>query len=1269
MNKSSPFAPRRDRVGAAVSLALGLWAHEATMAQQAAPAASAPATAASAPVAAAKPAETKPKAAVNELETVLVVGTRQSQQSAISRKKNAATAQDSIVAEDVGAFPDRNIGEAISRIAGVALDRGEYGEGVSVTIRGNGPESTRVEMDGVGVSSGAGTNLLGGGDGRGTEFRELSSDLIKSVDIVKGSTASMTQGSLGASVIIETRNGLDFDKPYYSFRLAASKSDLAKRTTPDANLIWTDKFFDKKLGVMVNLNRSRTIRENHSISQGGSNGQQGLVRLADFDNSPEKTFSFANSLAALLPSAADVPVSTWNTVGGGVFTSLTPRQILEKSAAAQTKADCLAAFPMYTTAQLANITTTGTVNAANSRTAAYASRQNELLTCLNQWNDYTPSHTVGPRYNFRSNDDSRTSGDIRLDYKVNNQLSVYGKFISSRRHVDDTVGFLSMGGAPVFNGAGTFTDNLSTNTRTLAPGASGSALPGTYVWRANNAPLIQGATTNILPGYTVDSTHHVTSYSTDGNYLGTDTIFSSIDTTNKTLQGGGEYRNDRLRAKFMASYNQGTGLRYDRRASFSTLYGMGNFKLEPNGLWNFTRPDGAPIDQLGNLAGYATLNPAVASAAINIDNLNPVFTPAYTAAQRARYTNNTQLNVIRAFDNENTEKQLKLDLTYNTVDKLPFLTALKTGAQLIDYSSVSWSGGGGELVAPVGTAGQPGYKPGVYAPSVTGRWNVIGCEDTPGSLAAGGQPCAFGVVKNPRYDAGVGATVGGTTTLTTAQFQELVRQTITLAPASQFYGGAKNRPATLLNGWNQIDIDKLYQLVGFNVPLNCFRTCMASDGKVYDMPKSGLKDKQTAGYLQTDFEIDRLPFTNRPLPFGLELAGNIGVRVVRTDMQSTGFMIFRSIRKNANWTEADGQTNNVTTAQVSQNVDFKGSRTDVSPSLNLALWPVPDKLVARYYWGKQIARLPLSRVAPVADGTITCTLSQFIEDSLPEEDGTQADQGCNRIFGNPAMKPQTTISQNLSLEWYVNRDTSLSVSTFLQRDLVGAPNLRVGRQDVRLFEGSNAVDPLTGTPLRDLEFSFAQWDNTAPSKRRGVEFSSKTALTFLPSVLRYTGFDANYSRLRNAGGAPTIDQISGETLPMAGQPKYSYNAAFWYDDGALQFRVAQQVVAARYQTFSPATNTNVGIGNFPGEGVSGWRVPYNPGAPIFNKRTAFVDAKVSYRFKSGIELFADVRNLTGERNQSSTGGYQNYEGGIPSIYTDSYYGRTYMVGLTYRSPR
>src|SRR5262245_65888340 len=65
----------------------------------------------------AKPASTSSE----EVETVVVRGTRASQQKSIERKKNAQTAVDSIAAEDVGKFPDQNVHEAITRGAGLAL--------------------------------------------------------------------------------------------------------------------------------------------------------------------------------------------------------------------------------------------------------------------------------------------------------------------------------------------------------------------------------------------------------------------------------------------------------------------------------------------------------------------------------------------------------------------------------------------------------------------------------------------------------------------------------------------------------------------------------------------------------------------------------------------------------------------------------------------------------------------------------------------------------------------------------------------------------------------------------------------------------------------------------------------------------------------------------------------------------------------------------------------------------------------------------------------
>ena len=81
----------------------------------------------------------------------------------MDRKKRAATAMDSISAEDVGKFPDQNVNEAISRVAGVALDRGDNGEGQGISVRGNGPENTRVEIDGMTVLNTNGSLSLGAG--------------------------------------------------------------------------------------------------------------------------------------------------------------------------------------------------------------------------------------------------------------------------------------------------------------------------------------------------------------------------------------------------------------------------------------------------------------------------------------------------------------------------------------------------------------------------------------------------------------------------------------------------------------------------------------------------------------------------------------------------------------------------------------------------------------------------------------------------------------------------------------------------------------------------------------------------------------------------------------------------------------------------------------------------------------------------------------------------------------------------------------------------
>ena len=85
---------------------------------------------------------------VSTVDEVVVVGTRASLQSAMNRKKRNGTISDSIVAEDISQFPDKNVGEALGRITGVQLAR-DFGEGNAVSIRGVEPDLNRVEINGM----------------------------------------------------------------------------------------------------------------------------------------------------------------------------------------------------------------------------------------------------------------------------------------------------------------------------------------------------------------------------------------------------------------------------------------------------------------------------------------------------------------------------------------------------------------------------------------------------------------------------------------------------------------------------------------------------------------------------------------------------------------------------------------------------------------------------------------------------------------------------------------------------------------------------------------------------------------------------------------------------------------------------------------------------------------------------------------------------------------------------------------------------------------
>jgi TonB-dependent receptor len=1193
------------------------------------------------------------------IQKVEVVATRASQQSGIERKKNAATAMDSIVAEDVGSLPDRNVGEAISRMAGIVLDRGDYGEGVTVSVRGNGADLTRVELDGQSVQSAGGTDAggTGGANSRGTEFRQLSADLIKSVDVVKGSTADMTEGALGGGIVIKTRTGLDFKKPFASLRLGGSQNSLDKKWKPDANLILANKYLDGRLGLILNASHSTLNNEAHSM-QVSQTAQQGYYRLLDFDHSPEKTYSFLPGTVNSADATATTPILRTPMGGANFLNSESPLSLITKSAGAQTKQDCFALFPDLSAAQVAQIP-------SGSLGAARAQRGNELMTCLNQWNDYTPSNV---RYFIKKEHDRKDNLDLRGDFKVNNRLTVYAKGSFNRRETRIEQMTYQLGLVknpqqlpnplitPGYTGT-VFTDDTANNIRNVVPQSGFYRYMDNYSVRSNNY-VIPGAVTNIDPASVlVDPSHHLTRFTVSDGQAIPDQTLEFARTISRYLQTGGTYKNNGLLAEFFVADARSDFRRVQQRMSYTLNTGPTTFELDPSGLWGFNFPAG--INQ-SDPTGYAALFPRTVGGAA-LGNTNTIFRPNYAAAVQPLRTTATGILWLPQI-RETGERTAKLDLTYTTPESVPFFKRIKAGFNLRDSYSNSWEGGAGDRMvkAPIGTYGQPGYVPGVYLPQARVDNRFEGCQNTPASLAPGGDACQYGM--NPPGDPRSGR--DGTLVLSQQDFLNIIQQTLTKpATGTSFFHGADNRPSILPQNWMGIDIAKAVELTGFaNRNWDCVQTCTATDGKVYDQPVNKLKERIDAFYLMTDFGLDHVPFTDRALPFGLEFDGNVGVRYVRSRVNGTGTMTFTSYSKTALY-DAENPTNSAGYVQSSivQNTSVDATTTDVLPSLNLATWLRPDELVLRYSVAKTVARPPIQQLLPAS----TCIYDERAADL--DADGTQR---CNGVIGNPALQARKNVNQNISLEWYPNRDTMFSLAYFNQKGKVGQ-FITEGVSGGQLFAGSDLVDPQTGVKLSDLPFNYSTYVNGPVSTRNGAEFSTKTAFTFLPSVLKFTGFDANYTKVKSKHvTASIVDLLTGTALPPALESESQYNVALWYDDGRLSARVALQGAAAWFKCISPCGQTPRELINYPAQGTNvNNSTPkiYSPGSPNFKDATRFVDAKIAYKWRPDVEFFLEGRNIGNATTSNSQAQYAPLSNGVPNLLDYAYAGRRIMVGVSFRT--
>ncbi|RZM24927.1 MAG: hypothetical protein EOP67_45705, partial [Sphingomonas sp.] len=203
-----------------------------------------------------------------ENSDIVVTGFRAALNNALNQKRNETAAIDSIVAEDIGKFPDSNLAESMQRIPGVALSRGDGGEGRNISVRGLGAQFTRVRINGMeGVSQVSGSDIRGGvATGRSFDFVTFPTEIFSSLSVRKTLSADVEEGSLGATVDLRAPKPFDQKKDFiFSGTARGIYNDIRKDVDPRLSALVSKKLGDT-FGILGTVAYSKRHIDEYAYS-------------------------------------------------------------------------------------------------------------------------------------------------------------------------------------------------------------------------------------------------------------------------------------------------------------------------------------------------------------------------------------------------------------------------------------------------------------------------------------------------------------------------------------------------------------------------------------------------------------------------------------------------------------------------------------------------------------------------------------------------------------------------------------------------------------------------------------------------------------------------------------------------------------------------------------------------------------------------------------------------------------------------------------------
>lgn len=339
--------------------------------------------------------------------------------------------------------------------------------------------------------------------------------------------------------------------------------------------------------------------------------------------------------------------------------------------------------------------------------------------------------------------------------------------------------------------------------------------------------------------------------------------------------------------------------------------------------------------------------------------------------------------------------------------------------------------------------------------------------------------------------------------------------------------------------------------------------------------------------------------------------GNIGVRVVRTKNEATGYLSVGTITSRCTATpvpagcsglaEALAFSNNGGGGRLSD-ATYQNSYTNVLPTLNLR-YKVTDNLQLRVAAGRAMVRPNFSQLRPYA--SLSFGVNSTGDALLPQP------LGLTGQAGNPYLKPTRSDQFDFSAEYYFGRSNSLTFAAFYK--------------DIKDYIISGNANETYVNNGQSMTFNVTRAVNGEHGKIKGFEFAYTQFFDMLPGALGGLGFSGNFTYVDSTGGANqpvnTLDpnqirNADDTTLPLEGLSKWSYNVAAIYEKYGVSARLAYNW-RSEYLLTTSAANLN---------------------APVWSEDYGQLDGSILVSITDNIKIGVQGTNLLNTRTFLDVGG-------------------------------